>query len=119
MGRCYHLPMHHHDTYDWRGTISYSASPFFVYILTIEEEYVMNKYTMKQARIDYEQERLAAEREAQDYYCALGAYFHWKVDAIYEDAIIDVIGKRGFNLIREFHLMEPCGKINDRKLYAL
>ena len=77
------------------------------------------KCTMKQSIMDYEMEREARLKEAQDYYCALGCYFHWKVDAVYEDKIVDLIGSHGLSLIREFHLMEPCGSINGRKLYAL
>ena len=80
---------------------------------------MLNNYTINQALIDYEVERECRRREAQDYYCALGSYFHWKVDAIYEDKIIAIIGEHGFALIREFKLMEPCAIICGRKLYAL
>lgn len=75
--------------------------------------------SIHQSYEDYKHELESLEREAQDYYCALGCYFHWKVDAVYEDAIIDIIGQHGLDLIREFRLMEPCGVINGRKLYAL
>lgn len=77
------------------------------------------KVSIRQSYTDYEAEHEARAREAQDYYCALGCYFHWKVDAIYEDKILGLIGEHGLNLIREFHLMEPCGSINGRRLYAL
>lgn len=78
-----------------------------------------DKYPINQAYVDYEVEREARAKEAQSYYSALGCYFHWKVDAIYEDKILDIIGRRGLDLIREFHLMESCGIINGRRLYAL
>lgn len=77
------------------------------------------KCTIKQSYEDYELERECRAKEAQSYYSALGCYFHWKVDAIYEDKILDIIGQHGLDLIREFRLMEPCGIINGRKLYAL
>ena len=77
------------------------------------------KCTLKQSYEDYEMEREARCHEAQGYYSVLGCYFHWKVDAINEDKILDIIGQHGLDLIREFHLMEPCGIINGRKLYAL
>ena len=80
---------------------------------------MLNKYPTNQAYADYLAERESLKREAQDYHSFLGSIFHWKVDAIYEDIIIESIGKRGFDLIREFRLMEPCGVINGRKLYAL
>lgn len=78
-----------------------------------------DKYPINQAYVDYEVEREARAKEAQSYYSALGCYFHWKVDAVYEDKILDIIGRHGLDLIREFRLMEPCGIINGRKLYAL
>lgn len=59
------------------------------------------------------------KEKAKEFYQTVGEYFHWKVDAVYEDKIIDLIGKHGLDLIREFHLMESCGSINGRKLYAL
>lgn len=80
---------------------------------------MLNKYPINQALADYEAEQEARKLEAQHYHSFLGSIFHWKVDAIYEDVIIREIGQRGFELIREFRLMEPCGVINGRKLYAL
>lgn len=80
---------------------------------------MLNKYPKHQAIADYEAERECRAKEAQDYYNALGSYFHWKIDAVYEDKIIDLIGERGLSLIREFHLMEPCAVVCGRKLYAL
>jgi hypothetical protein len=66
---------------------------------------------------DYQAELDALAQEAQDYYCLLCSAI--KADAIYEDAIIDTIGKYGFDLIRQFRLIESCGIINGRKLYAI
>lgn len=77
------------------------------------------KITLAQSFKDYESEQFSREREAQSIYSAIGCYFHWKVDAVYEDKIIDLVGKYGLALVMEFHLMEPCGSINGRKLYAL
>lgn len=80
---------------------------------------MLEKYPEFQAYIDYKVEREYKLREAQSCYNLIGNHFHWKIDAVYEDAIIDIIGQHGFSLIREFHLMEPCGSIDGRKLYAL
>ena len=80
---------------------------------------MMNKYPVNQALLDYEAEREYRMREAQMCYSAIGCYFHWKVDAIYEDKIIDLIGERGLALLREFRLIECCAIINYRRLYAL
>ena len=76
------------------------------------------KTTLAQSFKDYESEQSAREFEAQNIYSAIGAYFHWKVDAVYEDVIVNLVGKQGLDLVREFHLMEPCGIIEGRKLYA-
>jgi hypothetical protein len=80
---------------------------------------MLNKYPEHQAYLDYEAEKECRLREAQMCYSAIGSYFHWKVDAIYEDKIIDLVGERGLALIREFRLMEPCAVNYGRKLYAL
>lgn len=77
------------------------------------------KITLTQSFKDYESERASREFEAQNIYSAIGAYFHWKVDAVYEDKIIDLVGQHGLELVKEFRLMEPCGSINGRKLYTL
>lgn len=42
-----------------------------------------------------------------------------KADAIYEDAIIELIGNDGLLTLRESKLIEGCGSINNRKLYAI
>lgn len=41
------------------------------------------------------------------------------LDAVYEDYIIRLIGVAGLTELRGNSLLEPCGIINDRQLYAL
>lgn len=41
------------------------------------------------------------------------------MDAVYEDYIIELIGKFGLLLLRECKLLEPCGVIGGRQLYTL
>ena len=41
------------------------------------------------------------------------------VDAIYEDYILDLIGSHGFDSLKELRLIEGCGSIHGRNLYAL
>lgn len=40
-------------------------------------------------------------------------------DAIYEDYLIYLVGFEGFYILKENRLLESCGVINGRKLYAL
>ena len=42
-----------------------------------------------------------------------------QADAIYEDAIIDLVGEAGLAALREMRMVESCGSIYGRKLYAL
>lgn len=42
-----------------------------------------------------------------------------QADAIYEDAIIDLVGEAGLMALREMQMVESCGSIYGRKLYAL
>lgn len=77
------------------------------------------KYPIQQAYADYATEIKFKANEAQDYYNSLCNYFKGKANAIYEDAIIAIIGKRGLSLLREFNLIETCGIIDGRKLYAI
>lgn len=42
-----------------------------------------------------------------------------QADAIYEDAIIDLVGEAGLIALREMQMVESCGSIYGRKLYAL
>ena len=59
------------------------------------------------------------EADAQNAYTHIESHFGGKVDAVYEDAIIDLIGEKGLTLLREYHLIETCAVFNGRKLYAL
>lgn len=40
-------------------------------------------------------------------------------DAIYEDAIVDVVGRSGFILLQMHGYLETCGVVNGRQLYVL
>ena len=42
-----------------------------------------------------------------------------KADAVYEDAIIVLVGYEGLLTLREMHLIETCAVLEGRKLYAL
>lgn len=42
-----------------------------------------------------------------------------QADAIYEDVIIDLVGEAGLMALRETRMVESCGSIYGRKLYAL
>lgn len=42
-----------------------------------------------------------------------------QADAIYEDAIIDLVGEAGLMALREMRMVESCGSIFGRRLYAL
>ena len=41
------------------------------------------------------------------------------LDAVYEDAIIELIGTYGLNLLIQHRLLESCGVINERQLYVI
>ena len=41
------------------------------------------------------------------------------MDTLYEDAIISLIGEEGLSTLRTHHLIETCGNIQGRKLYAI
>ena len=56
--------------------------------------------------------------KANEYMRQLKAAFP-KADAIYEDAIIDICGREGLLSLRESHLIELCGVIEGRRLYAV
>jgi hypothetical protein len=45
--------------------------------------------------------------------------FNALTDAVYEDYIIELVGKFGLLLLRECKLLEPCGVIGGRQLYTL
>lgn len=80
---------------------------------------MIEKISVKQAYADYELEQQFKQLEAQNYYMLVVSHFHCKDCAVYEDTIINIIGKHGLSMLREFHLIESCGIINGRKFYAL
>lgn len=41
------------------------------------------------------------------------------LDAIYEDAMIHLVGVRGVEALKENKLLESCGVVNGRQLYTL
>lgn len=41
------------------------------------------------------------------------------LEAIYEDALIHLVGVRGIEALKENKLMESCGVVNGRQLYKL
>ena len=41
------------------------------------------------------------------------------LDAIYEDALIHLVGVRGVEALKENKLLESCGVVNGRQLYKL
>lgn len=56
--------------------------------------------------------------KANEYMRQLKAAFP-KVDAIYEDTIIDICGREGLLFLRESRLIELCSVIEGRRLYAV
>lgn len=56
--------------------------------------------------------------KANEYMQQLKAAFP-KADAIYEDTIIDICGMEGLLCLREIRLIESCGIIEGRRLYAI
>lgn len=52
------------------------------------------------------------------YYRIMWAEFQG-TDALYDDYIMHMIGIVGLNALRDNHLIESCGVVNGRKLYAL
>ena len=80
----------------------------------------MRKSMTKQSALKaYYAEQSAKESEAKFCYGAVQHRFQGKADAVYEDTIVDIVGTKGLQLLREFKLIESCGIINGRKLYAL
>lgn len=41
------------------------------------------------------------------------------LDAIYEDAMIHLVGIRGVEALKENKLLESCGVVNGRQMYTL
>lgn len=56
--------------------------------------------------------------KANEYMRQLKAAFP-KADAIYEDAIIYICGREGLLSLRESRLIELCGVLEGRRLYAI
>lgn len=42
-----------------------------------------------------------------------------QADAVYEDTIIDICGTEGLAALRESRLIELCGVLEGRRLYAI
>ena len=40
-------------------------------------------------------------------------------DSVYEDYIVQLVGLHGLIALKQYRLIESCGVINDRQLYAL
>lgn len=41
------------------------------------------------------------------------------LDSVYEDYILKLVGKKGLNALRYHRLIEACGVVNGRQLYAI
>ena len=78
------------------------------------------KVTTKQTLFDYIKEQTERETKAKEIYNTLMSNYKGKtVEALYEDTIINFVGKHGLALLREFRLIETCATFNGRKLYAV
>ena len=44
---------------------------------------------------------------------------HEGLDAIYEDSILELVGKFGLYILKKHNLIEACGVVHGRQLYAL
>ena len=44
---------------------------------------------------------------------------HEGLDAIYEDSILELVGKFGLYILKEHNLIEACGVVHGRQLYVL
>ena len=58
------------------------------------------------------------EADARKAYNHVKSYFGGKVETVYEDVIISIVGYSGLLLLRKYHLIETCAVLNGRKLYA-
>ena len=56
--------------------------------------------------------------KANEYYNILKKHYP-KADALYEDAIIGLVGMEGLQALREAHKIETCAMFYGRKLYAI
>lgn len=41
------------------------------------------------------------------------------MDAVYEDYVIKLIGREGFDILRNHKILESCGSVNGRRLYTV
>lgn len=58
------------------------------------------------------------QMSGMDYYNIIKSKFP-KTDALFEDVIIHLTGKVGFDMLRENHLIEACEMLNGHRLYAI
>lgn len=56
--------------------------------------------------------------KANKYYNILKKHYP-KSDALYEDTIINLVGREGLRALRESHKIETCAMFYGRKLYAI
>lgn len=42
-----------------------------------------------------------------------------KADALYEDTIVNAVGQKAFEDLKYYGLIEACGSIGGRRLYAI
>lgn len=59
------------------------------------------------------------EHKPVSYYINLLRKHYPRADAIYEDTIIEICGKEGFESLRKNRRIEFCGTLYGRKLYAI
>lgn len=62
--------------------------------------------------------KLKTVSKAHEYLRQLKAKYP-QADAIYEDTIIDICGTEGLTALRESRLIELCGVLEGRRLYAI
>ena len=55
---------------------------------------------------------------ADKYYNILKHYYP-QADALYEDTIINLVGREGLKVLRESRRIEACANFDERKIYAL
>lgn len=55
---------------------------------------------------------------ADKYYNILRHYYP-QADALYEDTIINLIGKEGIRVLEEASIIEACANFDERKIYIL
>ena len=73
---------------------------------------------IKRFLCDGDRTYVLTKESVNDVYKALKAKSN-NSETLYEDAIVDFIGKSGFDLLKKRHLIELCASFNGRKLYAI